>query len=388
MTPSERTKLYALQKAQKRKEQKRTAFNKNKENYRRNSAQNKQLSDTVHAVRKRKARYEHIKEKERSKDFERKRKQRYREKKKEMGALHTADTNSIFPNRMSRYRARKRIENVLPQTPEKRNVLLRSFLDTSTDTPLSDKVLENVNTFIKRTKKKRTDEARHAIAVVAASVSGENIAESNSKVNIARRLGITPRRLSGGQRIRHSVLRTEKACLECMKRKTRTDALNSDDKKKIYDFWVSPGISRPTGNKSDIKRFRTGPKQYVSHQVQILEKTQSEAYEEFKKLNPDVKVGIRRFETLRPFFVQPVRQKDRETCCCRQHTEIKMVFKKYMEFRKQILNDTESNENAGVQVYEKLDGMINETLCETSDGEQHKLKCINRQCVLCGVKKT
>jgi len=53
MTPSERTKLYALQKAQKRKEQKRTAFNKNKENYRRNRAKNKQLSDTVNAVRKR-----------------------------------------------------------------------------------------------------------------------------------------------------------------------------------------------------------------------------------------------------------------------------------------------------------------------------------------------
>jgi hypothetical protein len=46
-------------------------------------------------------------------------------------------------------------------------------------------------------------------------------------------------------------------------------------KKLVYDIWSSPGVSTPTGNKSDIKRMRTGPKQFVSHAVYVLENTQT-----------------------------------------------------------------------------------------------------------------
>jgi hypothetical protein len=46
----------------------------------------------------------------------------------------------------------------------------------------------------------------------------------------------------------------------------------------VYDFWLSPGISHPTGNKSDIKRERLGPDIYFSHMAQVIEKTQTDAY--------------------------------------------------------------------------------------------------------------
>jgi hypothetical protein len=35
--------------------------------------------------------------------------------------------------------------------------------------------------------------------------------------------------------------------------------------KENSDFWLSPGISHPTGNKSDIKRERLAPNIYASH---------------------------------------------------------------------------------------------------------------------------
>ena len=105
-------------------------------------------------------------------------------------------------------------------------------------------------------------------------------------------------------------------------------------KKLVYNFWISPDISRLTGNKKDVKRIRTGPKLYASHSIQILEKTQTEAYLIFKEEFPEIRISQRSFESLKPFFVIPVRQKDRMTCCCRICLETKMLFKRCMDFRR------------------------------------------------------
>ena len=44
----------------------------------------------------------------------------------------------------------------------------------------------------------------------------------------------------------------------------------------------------------------------------------------------------RLFESYKPFFVMQVKQKDRNTCCCRQHIEVRSLIKKCMEFRKHL----------------------------------------------------
>jgi hypothetical protein len=59
----------------------------------------------------------------------------------------------------------------------------------------------------------------------------------------------------------------------------------------VYDFWLFPCISHPTGNKSDIKRERLGPNIYASHMVQVIEKTQTDAYIDFVAKYPDIKIG-------------------------------------------------------------------------------------------------
>jgi len=95
-------------------------------------------------------------------------------------------------------------------------------------------------------------------------------------------------------------------------------------------------------------------------------------YQDFKKSHPEIKVGLRKFESVKPYFVQPVRQKDIEICCCRQHTEIRMVFKRCMDFRRQ-LHKTQNvdvlarnRDCEHLTVYETLTDIVNATLCETS----------------------
>ena len=100
----------------------------------------------------------------------------------------------------------------------------------------------------------------------------------------------------------------------------------------MYDFWLSPRISHPTGNKSDIIRERLGPNIYFSHMAQVIEKTQTDAYIDSVAKYPDIKIGQRTFD--KPFFVRPASEKDRNTCCCRYHIESNLLFKSCMKFRK------------------------------------------------------
>ena len=78
------------------------------------------------------------------------------------------------------------------------------------------------------------------------------------------------------------------------KRRQRARAKEELAKK---DFWASPDISRTTPNKKDIVRKRLAPKTYVTHPKQILEKTQTEAFLEFKQKYPQTKMGQRTFES-------------------------------------------------------------------------------------------
>jgi hypothetical protein len=132
--------------------------------------------------------------------------------------------------------------------------------------------------------------------VLSASVSGEKIF-NGEKSKAARKLGLQPRRLSNGQRVRTSVLRSEKSCFEFTKRKTRSDMTSDEVKKLVYDFWISPAASRTSDNKNDVKRIRICPKEYISHQIHLLEKTQTEVFLDFKTKYPDLKMSQRLFES-------------------------------------------------------------------------------------------
>ena len=142
---------------------------------------------------------------------------------------------------------------------------------------LSRNVLKDIKNTIDNTKNRRSDEARVTMALLTASVSGESIKQSRSRVSLAKRLGVSVKRLARSAPARTQILHSNKSCFEYTKRKTRSDALSDDSKKRIYDFWCLPEISH---NKNDVKRVRVGTKQYRSHAVQILEKSQSEVYTE------------------------------------------------------------------------------------------------------------
>ena len=116
-------------------------------------------------------------------------------------------------------------------------------------------------------------------------------------------LNINRKRVRRAYNHRKKVLKSEKSCWTYIERRTRIDTIPAEHRKLAHDFWASPDISRTTPNKKDIVRKRLAPKTYVVDPKQILEKTQTEAYVEFKTKYPEIKMGRRMFESCKPFYI-------------------------------------------------------------------------------------
>ncbi|CAG2255254.1 unnamed protein product [Mytilus edulis] len=392
---AEKAKFYREQKKYRRKSHKLKCYHRNSEKYNKNKTAKRntkvQNSPSIQAVYKRRQRANLKQKREKQRTY----KEMYRNRLLNTGSdEHSQTESTVLMCKMKKSRAIHKLRNALPKTPDDRVVVLNHYMSSKSPTAqkitslkrknscVSEQIVSNIKTFIQEKKHKRSTESLTVMNILSASVSGENISSNKKKSKAARKLGLQARRLSGGERIRTSVLKSEKSCFELTKRRTRTDATSDNTKKLAYEFWTSPENSRTTGNKSDIKRTKIAPKEYVSHSIQILEKTQTEIYLAFKNKYPEITMCQRLFESYKPFFVSPVRPKDRNTCCCRMHVEVKIVFKKCMELRKTVLKLHAEYDKEKFAVFENIYEISNKTLCNTVTHD-----CLTRNCQNCGVSK-
>ena len=78
--------------------------------------------------------------------------------------------------------------------------------------------------------------------------------------------------------------------------------------------------------KKGVMGERVASNACIFHEKELLERSQSEVYLEFKQKYPELKIGQRTFEKCKPFFVKQAREQDRVLCCCRTHVETRMLF--------------------------------------------------------------
>ena len=163
----------------------------------------------------------------------------------------------------------------------------------------------------------------------------------------------------------------------------RMDAIKEEDKRLIYDYWTHQA-SRPTGSKKDKIRQRLRKGEYVEHSKHVLEKTQTECFQEFQQLHPEIRIKQRNFAQMKPFFAKGARERDRQSCLCRQHVQCKMSFDSCMKFRK----SAERNSIQPVPVFNFLSEVVASTLCEKDEeATHHRLECLMRQCEARGIEK-
>ena len=108
---------------------------------------------------------------------------------------------------------------------------------------------------------------------------------------------------------------------------------------------------------------------------------------EFRELYPNIKVSLRKFESLKPFFVKQARERDRKSCLCKKHVKTQIVFSACMKFRKALLKKNPELESS-VSVPKTVTEAATLTLCPKPEGSMfHNIKCLERQCSECGVHK-
>lgn len=229
-------------------------------------------------------------------------------------------TSGPFPNRMSEKRALDEVKSALPESPEKKVYIVAKLVQS----PITRKKLEDLNLVtssqqqkqmevgcavlkdvehaLSSMKERRSDDKRIAADIGLAMVCGEAVARGNLRKPVAKALNINRRRIAMSLTHRFNVLSDPNSLWMYTERKTRSDSIPEEHKKLAHDFWASPTISRPTGNKKDVIRQRVSPNVYVSHEKQILEKTQTEAFLEFRDKYPDIKMGQHSFEKCKPFL--------------------------------------------------------------------------------------
>ena len=364
-------------------------------------SQNKQTSQNHDAVRQRNYRLKRQQIKDRQREYLFK----YREKQKNTKTVEPKD----FQNRTQKARAMKKLKESLPQTPGRRVSVIKSYLGNMRSPTVStlqnmkivtspeeiendrvtDSVLGDIKSIIQSTKKQRSKDSVLARQLIFASVSGENIQENKQKKKLAKKLGVKRGNLTIGHKIRTHIMKSESSCWNLTKKKNRNNNIPDNHKQMAYKFWLSSGISRPTGNKKDIKRERLAKHTFVSHMIHVLEKSQTEVYSDFRSAHPEIKMSQRSFERLKPFFVRPVRSGDRNTCLCRYHVELKTVFDACMKHRKALLerkNDLVLSTQ--FPVYKNANEAVSATLCEKDEtAEHHNISCLKRECSECGVEQ-
>ena len=235
----------------------------------------------------------------------------------------------VFPNRTSRKRAVNSTRANLPSSPRKKVAVIASLVKSPTtqhalqrlgylnspenqeDVRMASAILEDAKATLQATKRKRSNDACAATHVSLSFLLGEKVISRKLKSRVSQRLSINRKRLSNTYKHCVKTLRSDKSCWLFTERQTRSDSIPFEHRKLTYDFWSSPGISRPTGNKKFIIRKRVAVRTYTCHAKQVLEKTQTDAYLEFKAKHPGVKMSQRSFERCKPFFVVAPRSQDK-----------------------------------------------------------------------------
>lgn len=141
--------------------------------------------------------------------------------------------------------------------------------------------------------------------------------------------------------------------------------------KRVEDFYYSESVSRILPTKKDVDTDHDG---VLTHKF-LMVLTQRAAFETFRELNSNYKIGQRSFDKLRPKNVCHVSQNSRFLCLCTLCQNVKLKLKALQKEVKSLDKNTCMEENE----------VVKSTLCEYV--HQPNANCLLGTCSNCGVGK-
>ncbi|GAQ89961.1 hypothetical protein KFL_005820050 [Klebsormidium nitens] len=180
------------------------------------------------------------------------------------------------------------------------------------------------------------------------------------------------------------------------KRARRKDGISEAIKELVIAYWARK--TRVSPNRKDVVRHRTAPNRYDTHPAHLLEISQAELYQKFQEDHPEVKIGERSFEVLKPWFVRKL--KDRNVCCCKYDVEMRYLLDALRRVRMTRHEQCKcgcnlcrpSPADMSCQIHKKdynsVSAFCEELMCPKPEGsDKHKPECISGKCGLCGFER-
>ncbi|MCO5550032.1 hypothetical protein L7F22_003509 [Adiantum nelumboides] len=177
--------------------------------------------------------------------------------------------------------------------------------------------------------------------------------------------------------------------------KRRANCLSGEVLHSIIQFWTSN--TRVSPNKKDVCRQRISQTNYRFHPSHYLELTEAKIFMNFKEKHPSIDFGFHAFQSLKPFFVRKL--KERNTCCCVYHTRIDLMHLAIRSLRidtKSIHGDAcdclcmicrpneEDKCSAYAATFSSVSKLWRSTVCPKEESaEWQKLACLLRTCKQC-----
>lgn len=170
---------------------------------------------------------------------------------------------------------------------EKRG-FLQSFSDKQ-NTEAMKGVMADLKQGLAQVKSANSTDQRTAYSVARSLAFGTSMKKNRLQSRVANLVAVKRQQVSRGIAQREKVFKGVETCWIVTKRKVRMDAIKEEDKRFIYDYWTHQA-SRPTESKKDkiCQRLKKG--EYIEHSKHVLEKTQTESFQEFQQLHPEIRM--------------------------------------------------------------------------------------------------
>lgn len=120
-------------------------------------------------------------------------------------------------------------------------------------------LVANISESMQNIKTSKSKDDKAAYSAFKSLAFGKNVSKSKARKSLSKLVNVGHRSVSTGIKERAKILSGEKKSWLDLERKTRGDAISTEHKQLIFNFW-SHEASRPTGDKKDVIRKRTGKK--------------------------------------------------------------------------------------------------------------------------------
>lgn len=274
--------------------------------------------------------------------------------------LATSHLSSSSNTRVALHRAR----SSLPKSPKRFASVVQNLVDRAS--PRKKAALAKVGLF--RHCSKFTSKVTKVVKVLFNDLRKKSKRASNTRVVSAALSVLKKYRLLSTASKRFGV--PIKSITNRSYSKSRSDALPRSTITAVQEFLRNSATTLPD-KKLVSKKFLEGK--------MLLDRPMREFHREFLKANPEIKIGISKFCSIRPKNVLLAKDSKMRQCLCEYCTNINLLLRS--------LSRLACNEHLVMDKVTDVYQLGNLTLCpKGEDAKFHNNDCIHRSCSKCGVR--